>query len=135
MAFNYLIHAQHDGAGDNSLNVPYHLSSPLPLQDLPKHSIRLLALLAIHNHNPHAYEIQCDSMSIKADEIGPEQLAQDGDYEIYSNFHCEYIKIIRIQAINEPELSTVNSFIPCTKIHLTQSQANSLILANKALTA
>lgn len=135
MAFSYFVHAQHVGAGDNCLNVPYHLSSPLPIHDLPMHARRLLALLAIHNSNPHKYEIQCDSMAIEAHLIGPEQLTQDGDYEIYSNPHCEYIKIVGIHGINALELSAVNDFIPCAEIHLTEQQAYSLMLPNKAPTA
>jgi hypothetical protein len=135
VAFNYFVHAQHVGAGDNCLNFPYHLSSPLPIHDLPMHARRLLALLAIHNSNPHKYEIQCDSVSIEANLIGPEQLTQDADYELYSNPYCEYVKIVRIQGINAFALSALNNWIPCTEIHLTNEQAYSLILPNNAPTA
>lgn len=135
MSFNYLIHAQHVGAGDNCLNVPYHLSSPKPIDDLPMHAQQLLALLAIRNSKPHVYEIQCDSMALEADSIGPEQLIHDGDYEIYSNPFCEYIKIVRIQGINCLEFSAINNFIQCTPIHLTDEQTFSLKLTHKAPTA
>ena len=132
MAFLYLVHAQHIGAGDNCLDVPYALSSPLPIHDLPMHARQLLALLAIHNSNPHDYEIQCNSVALKAGLIGPRQLKHDGDYEIYSNPHCEYIKIIQIRGIGAVELSNINTYIPCAQIHLTDEQAYSLMLPNKA---
>lgn len=135
MSFNYLVHAQHVGAGDNYLNVAYELSTPFRISKLPMHARQLLALLAIRNSKPHVYEIQCDSMAIEADSLRPEQLIQDGDYEIYSNTHCEYIKIVQIHCIHVSELSTLNAYIPCTKIHLTDEQIFSLKLTHKSPTA
>lgn len=124
MAFNFLVHGEHIGSGDNALDIPYHLKSPQDLSSACMQTQKFLALLAIRNSKPNAYEIQCDSVAVTVDNLKDFEFQQDSDYEIYSNQNAEYIKIGKISPIGPHELSEINKYIPCTEIKLNEAQVN-----------